>query len=70
MSSEKLIEIKDLHTHFYTEAGTAKAVDGVSYILMIHMKRLYLKKTSNLQILMEMESGILQKISLMKMEME
>ena len=31
MSSEKLIEIKDLHTHFYTEAGTAKAVDGVSF---------------------------------------
>ena len=28
MSSEKLIQIKDLHTHFYTEAGTAKAVDG------------------------------------------
>ena len=31
MISEKLIEIKDLHTHFYTEAGTAKAVDGVSF---------------------------------------
>ena len=31
MSSEKLIEIKNLHTHFYTEAGTAKAVDGVSF---------------------------------------
>ena len=31
MSSKKLIEIKDLHTHFYTEAGTAKAVDGVSF---------------------------------------
>ena len=31
MSSEKLIEIKDLHTHFFTEAGTAKAVDGVSF---------------------------------------
>ena len=31
MSSEKLIQIKDLHTHFYTEAGTAKAVDGVSF---------------------------------------
>ena len=31
MSNEKLIEIKNLHTHFYTEAGTAKAVDGVSF---------------------------------------
>jgi oligopeptide/dipeptide ABC transporter ATP-binding protein len=27
---EKLIEIRDLRTHFQTEAGTAKAVDGVS----------------------------------------
>ena len=31
MSQNKLIEIKDLHTHFFTEAGTAKAVDGVSF---------------------------------------
>ena len=31
MKQEKLIEIKDLYTHFYTEAGTAKAVDGVSF---------------------------------------
>jgi len=28
---KKLIEIKDLKTYFYTEAGTAKAVDGVSF---------------------------------------
>ena len=27
----KLIEIDDLKTYFYTEAGTAKAVDGVSF---------------------------------------
>ena len=27
----KLFEIKDLKTYFYTEAGTAKAVDGVSF---------------------------------------
>ena len=27
----KLIEINDLKTYFYTEAGTAKAVDGVSF---------------------------------------
>jgi ABC-type dipeptide/oligopeptide/nickel transport system ATPase component len=26
-----LLEVKDLKTHFYTEAGLAKAVDGVSY---------------------------------------
>ena len=28
---KKLIEINDLKTYFYTEAGTAKAVDGVSF---------------------------------------
>ena len=27
----KLIEIKKLKTYFYTEAGTAKAVDDVSF---------------------------------------
>ena len=31
MNKEKLIEIKDLKTYFYTEGGTAKAVDGVSF---------------------------------------
>jgi oligopeptide/dipeptide ABC transporter ATP-binding protein len=31
MSHKKLFEIKDLKTYFYTEAGTAKAVDGVSF---------------------------------------
>ena len=31
MTKEKLIEIKNLKTYFYTEAGTAKAVDGVSF---------------------------------------
>tara|TARA_B100000029_G_scaffold359857_1_gene352710 strand:+ start:348 stop:1331 length:984 start_codon:yes stop_codon:yes gene_type:complete len=31
MAKEKLIQIKDLKTYFYTEAGTAKAVDGVSF---------------------------------------
>ena len=31
MSKEKLIEDKNLYTHFFTEAGTAKAVDGVSF---------------------------------------
>ena len=28
---KKLIEIENLKTYFYTEAGTAKAVDGVSF---------------------------------------
>ena len=28
---KKLIQIKDLKTYFYTEAGTAKAVDGVDF---------------------------------------
>ena len=27
----KLIEIENLQTYFYTEAGTAKAVDDVSF---------------------------------------
>ena len=31
MKKEKLIQIKDLKTYFYTEGGTAKAVDGVSF---------------------------------------
>ncbi len=29
--SEKLLEIKDLHTFFYTDAGVVKAVNGVSF---------------------------------------
>ncbi len=28
---EQLFEINELHTYFYTEAGTVKAVDGVSF---------------------------------------
>ena len=31
MSEEKLLQINNLKTYFYTEAGTAKAVDGVSF---------------------------------------
>lgn len=31
MSVDKLIQVKNLKTYFYTEAGTAKAVDGVSF---------------------------------------
>ena len=31
MSRDKLIEIKNLKTYFYTEAGVAKAVDDVSF---------------------------------------
>ena len=31
MKQEKIIEVKDLKTYFYTEAGTAKAVDGISF---------------------------------------
>ena len=32
--SDKLIEIKNLKTYFYTEAGTAKAVNDVSFDVM------------------------------------
>ena len=31
MAKQKLIQVKDLKTYFYTEAGTAKAVDGISF---------------------------------------
>ena len=31
MSAKKLIQIKNLSTYFYTDAGTAKAVDGISF---------------------------------------
>ncbi len=31
MTRDKLIEVIDLKTYFYTEAGTVKAVDGVSF---------------------------------------
>ncbi|MEO5930041.1 MAG: ABC transporter ATP-binding protein [Candidatus Kapaibacterium sp.] len=31
MANEKLLEIRDLRTHFKTESGIAKAVDGVSF---------------------------------------
>ena len=29
--SDKLLSIKDLHTHFFTPEGIVKAVDGVSF---------------------------------------
>ena len=29
--SDNLIEVKDLHTHFFTDEGVVKAVDGVSF---------------------------------------
>ena len=32
-SSRPLLEIDNLHTHFFTPAGVARAVDGVSYSL-------------------------------------
>ncbi len=35
MSGDLLVEVKQLKTHFHTEAGTAKAVDGVNF----HVKK-------------------------------
>jgi len=32
--AEPLLQVKDLRTHFYTEEGVVKAVDGVSYDVM------------------------------------
>ncbi|KIX15783.1 ABC transporter ATP-binding protein [Dethiosulfatarculus sandiegensis] len=32
-NSEKLLRVKDLHTHFFTRKGVVKAVDGVSFEL-------------------------------------
>ena len=29
--SEKLIQVKNLHTYFYTDAGVVKAVNGISF---------------------------------------
>ena len=31
MKKDKLVQIKELKTYFYTDAGVAKAVDGVSF---------------------------------------
>lgn len=31
LESDNLIEVKDLHTHFFTDEGVVKAVDGVSF---------------------------------------
>ncbi|MCJ7641598.1 MAG: ATP-binding cassette domain-containing protein, partial [Desulfobacterales bacterium] len=33
MNHQKILEIKDLRTYFFTYEGVAKAVDGVSYRL-------------------------------------
>ncbi len=33
MSGEVILEIRDLHTHFFLRRGVLKAVDGVSFTL-------------------------------------
>ena len=33
MTDEKILEVKDLHTYFYTDAGVVKAVDGIDFDL-------------------------------------
>lgn len=32
-AGEDLLELRDLKTHFYTDEGVARAVDGVSYVV-------------------------------------
>ena len=33
INREPLLQVRDLHTHFSTESGTVKAVNGVSFDL-------------------------------------
>ena len=37
LSDEVVLEVKNLETHFTTRWGTVKAVDGVSYLSLIHI---------------------------------
>ena len=30
---DKILEVKNLQTHFFTDEGTSKAVDGISFSL-------------------------------------
>ena len=39
--SEILVEIKNLKTYFYTEAGTAKAVNNISFDILNLLKTLF-----------------------------
>ena len=33
MTNVSLIQVKDLHTYFYTDEGIVKAVDGIDFLL-------------------------------------
>ena len=33
MTGETILEVRDLHTHFFLRRGVVKAVDGVSFTL-------------------------------------
>ena len=33
LSAEPLLEVKELHTHFFTRAGVVRAVNGVSFAI-------------------------------------
>ena len=38
---EKILDVKELRTNFYTDEGVVKAVDGLSYQINVGRKRLY-----------------------------
>ncbi len=47
MKQEKLIQVKNLKTFFYTEAGTVKAVNDISFDIYLEKNNIVLIQRSN-----------------------